>query len=323
MAMSRSNAPTRVVFMGTPAFAVPSLEALWNAQAAQGWELVGVVTQPDRPAGRGRRLTMSPVKARALEYGVPILQPGRLRREPDAVEALRALAPDLFVVAAFGQILPPEVLAIPRFGSVNVHASLLPAHRGASPIPAAILAGDPETGVSIMLMDEGMDTGPVLAQAPEPIHPDDTAATLAERLARRGAHLLVETLAGWLRGEVSPVPQEELPGEPSVCRPLRKEAGRIDWTQPAEAIQRMVRAYTPWPSAHTTWKGRPFKILRARAVPGQAEPGRVVQVAEGIAVGTGEGLLVLEEVQPAGKRAMAIRDLLNGAPDFLGTRLGA
>ncbi len=322
MAVSRSSAPPRVVFMGTPAFAVPSLEALWKAQATQGWELVGVVTQPDRPAGRGRRLTMSPVKARALEYRVPILQPGRLRREPDSVEALRALAPDLFVVAAFGQILSPEVLAIPRFGSVNVHASLLPAHRGASPIPAAILAGDPETGVSIMLMDEDMDTGPVLAQAPEPIHPDDTAATLAERLARRGAHLLVETLAGWLRGEVPPVPQEELPGEPSICRPLRKEAGRIDWTQPAEILQRMVRAYTPWPSAHTTWKGRPLKILRAWAAPGQAEPGRVVPVSGGAAVGTGEGLLVLEEVQPAGKRAMALRDLLNGAPDFMGARLG-
>ncbi|RME55717.1 MAG: methionyl-tRNA formyltransferase [Caldilineae bacterium] len=315
-------ANVRIVFMGTPAFAAPSLLALHEAERTQRWEIVAVVTQPDRPAGRGKRVAISPVKEAALELELPILQPGRLRREPEAVEALRSLAPDVIVVAAYGQILPKEVLEIPRFGCINVHASLLPAYRGASPITAAILDGQDETGVSIMLMDEGMDTGPVLAQARQPIRGDDTTASLGERLAMQGAALLVETLPRWLRGEVTPVDQGELPGTPSVCRLVKKEDGRIDWSRPAAYIERMTRAYTPWPSAFTTWKGALFKIWSADVAAGSAEPGRVLRLDGEVAVGSGDGLLVLRTVQPAGKRAMDIRSFLNGAPDFVGARLG-
>jgi methionyl-tRNA formyltransferase len=213
-------------------------------------------------------------------------------------------------------------LEIPRFGCVNVHASLLPAYRGSSPISAAILDGLERTGVSIMLMDVGMDTGPVLAQAKQPIRKDDTTATLSDRLAQQGAELLVETLPRWLAGQVAPVDQSDLPGEPSTCALVKKEDGAIDWSLPAVVIERMIRAYTPWPSAFTQWQGQNFKIWRARVASGKAEPRTVVETADGPAVGTGEDLLLLEEVQPAGKRTMEIRNFLNGAPDFVGSRLG-
>jgi methionyl-tRNA formyltransferase len=313
---------TRILFMGTPDFAVPSLAALHANGPRQNWRVVAVATQPDRPAGRGKKLLASPVKQLAQEQGLPVLQPARLRKQPDAVAQLRELAPDLIVVAAYGLILPASVLEIPTHGCINVHASLLPAYRGASPINAAILDGRVETGISIMLMDEGMDTGPVLAQARQPIHPDDTALTLGERLAQQGADLLVETLPGWLAGEVPPIPQSELPGEPSTCRLIKKDAGRIDWNAPAAQIERMTRAYVPWPSAFTTWRGQPFKIWQAEVVEGEAEPGRVVETPRGPAVGAGEQLLLLQRVQPAGKRAMPVQDFLNGAPDFVGSRLG-
>lgn len=313
---------TRIIFMGTPDFAVPSLRTLCEQAASRGWEVVAVVTQPDRPAGRGKKVVASPVKQYALTQGLPVLQPASLRKEPAMVEALRALAPDLFVVAAYGQILRKEVLALPTHGPINVHASLLPAYRGASPITAALLDGLTETGISIMLMDEGMDTGPVLAQARTSIAPAETAATLGERLAELGAQLLVETLPDWLNGQRTPTPQSELPGEPSLCRLIRKEAGQIDWTQPAVAIERMTRAYAPWPSAYTTWRGEAFKIWQADVVNGQAAPGLVVQTTAGPAVGTGAGLLRLVTVQPAGKRQMDMRSFLNGAPDFVGSQLG-
>ena len=224
---------TRILFMGTPDFAVPTLRALHERGAAHGWEVVAVATQPDRPAGRGKQLVASPVKGYAAAAGIPVLQPASLRKDPAAVETLRALAPDAIVVAAYGLILPKAVLEIPTFGCLNVHASLLPAYRGASPISAAILDGLDETGVSIMLMDEGMDTGPVLRQASQPILPVDTTESLSLRLAEQGADLLVATLAEWLAGTVAPIPQEELPGAPSACRLLRKEDGLIDWAQPA------------------------------------------------------------------------------------------
>ncbi|MCE7981105.1 MAG: methionyl-tRNA formyltransferase [Caldilinea sp. CFX5] len=309
--------------MGTPDFAVPSLRALCTHAAAQQWEVVAVVTQPDRPAGRGKKVVTGPVKQYALTQGLPILQPASLRKEPAAVDALRDLAPDLFVVAAFGQILRKEVLAIPTHGPINVHASLLPAYRGASPITAALLDGLTETGNSIMLMDEGMDTGAVLAQAKVPIAPDDTTATLSERLAEAGSQLLIATLPAWLAGKITPIPQSALPGEPSLCRLIRKEAGLIDWSQPAVLIERMTRAYSPWPSAYTTWRGESFKILQATVVNGTANPGQVVQTTGGPAVGTGDGLLRLVTVQPAGKRPMDWRSFLNGAPEFIGSRLGA
>ncbi len=307
---------TRAVFMGTPEFAVPSLQALL---AAAAFEVVGVITQPDREAGRGRKVQMSPVKQAALAAGVPILQPDRLR-DPAAFGELAALAPDLIVVAAYGQILRPNVLALPRRGCINVHASLLPRWRGASPIAAAILAGDEATGCTIMQMDTGMDTGPILAQASTAILSNDTTGSLGERLARQGADLLAATLPEYLSGRLTPHPQ---PDEGvTVCRPIQKEQARIDWTQPAAAIARLVRAYDPWPGAFTSWRGEPLKIGRAAAAAGQAEPGLVVRHAGGAAVGTGEGLLVLLEVQPAGKRMMAVREFLAGRADFAGAVLG-
>jgi methionyl-tRNA formyltransferase len=213
------------------------------------------------------------------------------------------------------------VLEIPTFGCINVHASLLPAYRGASPIAAALLDGRQETGVTIMLMDEGMDTGPALRQATQPIHADDTTTSISVRLAEQGAALLVETLAGWRRGEVAPIDQSLLPGESSTCHLIQKEDGRIDWTQPAVTIERMTRAYTPWPTAYTFWKGEPFRIIDASVLAGAETPGRVAHTPDGVVVGTGAGRLLLRTVQPAGKRAMDARSFLNGAPDFVGSTL--
>lgn len=313
--------PARIVFMGTPEFAVPALRLLYEQSAQSGWRVVGVVTQPDRPAGRGKQLAASPVKQFAAAHDLPILQPTTLRKDPDAAAALAALQPDLIVVAAYGLILPRNILELPTFGCVNVHASLLPAYRGAAPIAAALLDGLAETGVSIMLMDVGMDTGPVLSQARTAIGADDTTATLTARLAEQGAALLIATLPAWLQGEVAPVSQDELPGAASVCRQIAKDAGRIDWRRSAAYIERMTRAYTPWPAAFTTWHGEPFKILRAAVLPGAAAPGKVVGTPSGPAVGTGDGLLLLVDVQPAGKRAMDARSFLNGAQDFIGAHL--
>ncbi len=307
--------------MGTPDFAAASLRALLAAAAERQWQVVAVATQPDRPAGRGKQMVESAVKQVAVAAGVPVLQPASLRKDLDAVAALRLLAPDVIVVAAYGLILPRAVLEIPAFGCINVHASLLPAYRGASPITAAILDGLDATGVTIMLMDEGMDTGPALCQATQPIMPDDTTATLSERLAVQGGDLLVATLADWLAGDVAPIDQSLLLGEPSTCQRIDKEAGRIDWTQPAAAIERMTRAYAPWPTAYTTWKGEPFKIMAAAVVDGAAPPGLVERRTQGLTVGTGDGLLLLRTVQPAGKRAMDAQSFLNGAAGFVGTTL--
>lgn len=320
----------RIVFMGTPAFALPSLSALHGLAAPPGWQVVGVVTQPDRRAGRGKKLVAGPIKTFAMERRLPVLQPERLRQndasrpveQPDPLEWLRMLAPDLIVVAAYGQILPTRVLEIPTFGCLNVHASLLPAYRGASPITAALLDGLSQTGVTIMLMDAGMDTGPVLTQARLPVRTDDTTASLSERLAARGAELLAETIPAWLAGNVAPVAQADLPGEPSVCRLVKKRDGQIDWTMPAARVERMIRAYAPWPAAFTSWKGQNFKLWQGRVIAGHAEPGLVVEVDGDVAVGTGDGLMALQVVQPAGKRQMTTATFCNGAPDFVGSRLG-
>ncbi len=306
---------TRVIFMGTPDFSVPTLTALVEG----GYSVVAVVTQPDRPAGRGHELAPSPVKRYALAHGLKVLQPETLR-PPEAVAELAAMQPDVIVVAAFGMILPPNMLAIPPKGCINVHASLLPRHRGASPIAAAILAGDRVTGSTIMLMDEGMDTGPILAQATMELRPDDTTGTLSERLARQGADLLAATLPMWLAGEIHPQPQPA--EEATICRSLRKGQGQIDWTRPAVEIERMVRAYQPWPGAFTFWRGQLLKVLRAHVVEGVAEPGMVVPCREGAAVGAGQGLLALDEVQLAGRRAMTIGDFLRGQRAIIGARLG-
>ena len=309
----------RIVFMGTPDFAVPSLQAL-----ARDHQVVGVVTQPDRPAGRGRRLVAPPVKEAAGALGLEVIQPPTLRR-PEAVERLVAWRPDLVVVAAFGQILRPEVLAIPPHGCLNVHASLLPRYRGAAPIPAAILAGDERTGVTIMRMDEGLDTGPMLAQADWPIRPDDTTGSLTADLARLGASLLVEALPGWLEGRIAPRPQDD--SQATYCRTLQKEDGLLDWALTASHLDRQVRACDPWPGAYTAWAGQRLKILRARPLPGRpgpggAGPGRVVDLAPGTGVVTGEGVLELLEVQLAGKSAMDVHAFAQGRRDFVGSTLG-
>ncbi len=292
--------------MGSPAFAVPTLQAL-----AAAYPVVGVVTQPDKPAGRGRKPTPPPVKQAAQALGIPVMQPRRLRN-PEAFEQLQAWQPDLIVVAAYGQILRPNVLALPRYGCINVHASLLPRWRGASPIQHAILHGDKETGITIMLMDEGMDTGPILRQEALPIAPDETAASLSEKLSALGARVLLETLPGYLSGEIQPRPQPE---EGVTYAPLLKKAdGRLDFSEPAEALARKVRAFNPWPGAFTEWTRGLLKVHRAHALD-MPSPGEGVRlVVEGKpAFGAARGVLVLDEVQPAGKKPMPGEVFLLGA----------
>lgn len=285
-------------------------------------DVVGVVTQPDRPAGRGRELRQSAVKKAALKHDLPIFQPRTLR----TVEALAQLAewsPDVAVVAAFGQILSQEVLDLPPYGCLNVHASLLPRWRGAAPVAAAILAGDEVTGVTVMKMDAGLDTGPILAQREEPIRRDDARATLTDRLSYVGAELLVETLPPYLTGELEPSAQAD--EQATFADQLRKEDGKLDWSGKAVELDRKIRAFTPWPGTFTFWQGRRLKVLEASPVPewaGDAAPGTVVEVGDGAAVATGEGALRLEEVQLAGKRAMAMGPFLRGRQDFVGSRLG-
>ncbi|HUW10152.1 MAG TPA: methionyl-tRNA formyltransferase [Anaerolineae bacterium] len=309
---------TRVLFMGTPEFAVPSLEAL----ADSNYHVVGVVTQPDRPSGRGRKLVSSPVKRFAVEHGLAVLQPPSLRAD-EAVAAMSALAPDVFIVAAYGLILPQAVLDVPKQGSLNVHGSLLPRYRGAAPITAAILAGAETTGITIILMDAGMDTGPMLSQAPCPMRPQDTMGDLTARLAVAGAALLMETLPRWLAGEIEPQPQ--IATLATYAPMVRKQDGRIVWARSASWIARQVRAYQPWPGATTHWNDRPLKILEAQPVPvpvGDEEPGRVLTWRGGTAVVTGDGLLRLTRVQLAGKRALPMCEFLHGHQQFLGSLLG-
>ncbi len=303
--------------MGTPSFSVPTLNALVVEH-----QLVAVVTQPDRPAGRGRDVSQSAVKKAALDHGLPVFQPVSLQ-SPEAVDRLAQWRPKVIVVAAFGQILPQEVLDVPPYGCLNVHASLLPRWRGAAPVAAAIRAGDEMTGVTIMKMDAGLDTGPIVAQREEPIRPDDTRATLMERLSYVGAELLAETLPPYLAGDVQPRPQGE--EDATFADRLRKEDGELDWSLTAEELDRKIRAFTPWPSTFTFWRDRRLKVLRASSMPnwmGPASPGTVIEADDGAAVATSEGALRLEEVQLAGKQAMAIGPFLRGRRDFVGSQLG-
>ncbi|TVR18632.1 MAG: methionyl-tRNA formyltransferase [Anaerolineaceae bacterium] len=304
----------KVLFMGTPDFAVPALQALIEAH-----EVVAVVTQPDRPAGRGRRLRVSPVKHVAIAHDIPVFQPERLRR-PDALETLAGWPADVFVVAAFGQILPQAALDMPAHGSINVHASILPRWRGAAPIHAAIRAGDAETGVTIMQMDAGLDTGPMLSVRRTPITPDDTAQNLHDRLAELGAALLAETLPPYLAGEIVPQPQPE--AGVTYAPQITKAEGRIDWAQPADAITRQVRAFTPWPGTFTDWDGRLLKVHRGTASAGSAPAGQVVMVDGRLAIGTGDGLFFPEAVQLEGKQAVSIDDFVRGYPHVVGVTLG-
>lgn len=305
--------------MGTPKFALPTLEKLCDA-----YPVVGVVTQPDRPAGRGRRCIAPPVKQLAEAEGIPIFQPERLRAI-EAVERVRAWAPDLIIVAAFGQILPQSVLELPRFGALNVHSSLLPRWRGATPVQAAILAGDAVTGVTIMQMDAGLDTGPILAQRELAIKALESAGELEERLAQLGAELLLDILPPYLSGELKPRPQPE--EGVTLTRRLRKEAAALDWAQPALTLERQVRAFSPEPGAFTLWEAERLKILQAQArqdIPlPQAAPGTVFAWEAMPAVVTGNGALVLLQLQMAGKRPMSGDAFLRGKSAVLGSHFTA
>ena len=298
----------KIVFIGSPDFALPTLQALH-----ENYPLVGVVTQPDRAAGRGRELKPPPVKRLALELGIPVIQPENLR-EPEAMQQLHAWSPDAIVVAAFGQILRQDVLDLPQFGCLNVHASLLPRWRGAAPINAAILHGDKETGITIMKMDAGLDTGPILRQRSMRIEPHETAGSLFEKLSTLGAELLLDTLPAYLDGEIEPRPQPE---EGTTYAPmLKKEDGLLDFTNPAGVLERKVRAFNPWPGTYFEWDGNLLKVHRASIGVGKMQAGKRGVYLGLPVVGTSGSLLVLEEVQPAGKKPMSGKAFLAGARNW-------
>ena len=317
-----------IVFIGTPAFAVPSLRRL----IADGQNVSAVVTQPDRPSGRGRKLTISPVATVADELDIPILKPASLR-DTDAVAQIASLKPEAIATVAYGQIIRQNVLDIPPRGVLNVHPSLLPRWRGASPVPAAILSGDETTGVTIMLMDAGMDTGPILSQREQPIADTDTAGSLLDTLSVVAADLLSETLTRWLNGDVEPQPQSN--DNAIACSLLRKEDGAIDWSLSAIDIWRRVRAYNPWPGAFTSTGDESLHILQAWPLAPNlgGEPGTIIEIADdrrealpdsaakaAFAVQTGDGVLVVIEAQRAGRKPLHSADLLRGMPGLIGSR---
>ena len=320
----------RIVFFGSPEFALPTLEAL----LASEHEVACVVTQPDRPAGRRHALTPPPVKAMALEHGLTVLQPAKVSDEA-SVESLRGLDADVFVIAAYGQILRQRVLDLPKHGCLNVHASLLPRHRGASPIAAAILAGDDVAGVTIMEMVRALDAGPMVATVEEPILASDTAGSLEARLAVAGARRLVEVLAPWAAGELKAVPQDE--ALVTYAPQLQRGDARIDWSRPAVEIWRAVRAYNPWPVAFTTCEGQELRVLEAwplqAASQASVEPGTVLPPmrlpddagfgnSEALSVQTGDGVLAVLRLQRQGGKPMSGMDFLRGKRELVGMRLG-
>jgi methionyl-tRNA formyltransferase len=310
----------KIIFMGTPDFAVPSLKALIKNQ----YEVVAVVTQPDRPSGRGKRLTPPPVKVVAEAAGLKVMQPERLRNEAVVTE-LAALQPDLIMVAAFGQILRQNVLDLPSYGCLNVHASLLPRWRGASPVTAAIRAGDTETGITLMKMDIGLDTGPILAQRAIPIQPHHTGGTLTAELAELGASLLIETLPDWLAGRIQARPQDDALA--TLAPRLKKEEGEIDWSRPAVEIERQIRAFSPWPGTFTCHGSDQIKLLAAEVArleppaPAYQKPGTLFKLQREVYVTTGQGVIRLTSVQPAGRKAMPAEAMLNGQPNLQGAKL--
>ena len=307
-----------VVFFGTPDFGVPVLRALLEHH-----RVLAVITQPDRYAGRGRRTLMQPpVKELSIARQVPVLQPPRLRRDKAALATLRELNADVFVLAAYGQILRPNVLEIPPHGVIGVHASLLPLYRGAAPVAAAIRGGDQETGITLMLTDAGMDTGAMIAQRNLAISPDDTTETLSERLAHLGAALITEVLPAWLAGEIRALPQEDALA--TFAPLLTKEEGHVDWERSATEIDRLVRAFTPWPGTFCMVGDKSLKIVRVRPEPEAkvtVAPGTVLDHNGGVAVSTGAGLLILEIVQPAGKSPLQAVQYARGRRDLIGGKL--
>lgn len=312
----------RLVFMGTPAAGIPILAAL---HAAPGLEVAGVYTPPDRPRGRGRAMEPTPVKAAALDLALPVFQPHSLRPEVVRRE-LAALQPEVIVVAAYGKLLPPEALAIPLHGCLNLHPSLLPKYRGPAPVAAAILAGEPTTGVTLMLLDAGMDSGPILAQREHPLTGRETAADLTDTLFGLGTQLLLDNLAPWVSGQRAAQPQDE--AQATITRKLERADGIADWRQPAAVLERMRRAYTPWPGLTAYWQGKALRLLEVTASDSPdysaAAPGRVVALPipeTPAAIGTGQGLLALQRVQLEGRRPAGIADFLRGYPDFIGSQL--
>jgi len=315
-------AALRIVFLGTPELAATSLQALLREPS---FHVVAAVTQPDRPKGRALQLQPSPVKQLALRAGLPVLQPLKARDEPFLAE-LRALRPDLIAVAAFGQLLPKPILELPRWGCLNVHTSLLPKYRGASPIQYALLHGEAETGVTIMQMDVGLDTGGILSQRTIPIRDEDTAATLHDRLAQLGADLLVTTIHELVAGQLQPRPQPA--AEATLTTKLKKEDGRIDWTRPAREIWNRIRAFTPWPGAFTFLPAAPqpqlLKIWQAEIVTAQGDAGQVLRADKaGIVIACGQGALRVTSLQRQGGRRLSAPEFLAGHPLPDGLRLGA
>ena len=326
----------RVLFMGTPEFSVPTLDAV-----ADRHEIVAVATRPDKPRGRGQQVTDSPVKEWALRHGIPVQQPPTLR-SPEAQEQLASASPEVVVVVAYGLILPPEVLSMPARGCVNVHASLLPRHRGAAPVAWAILSGDRVSGVTTMLMDEGLDTGAILMQKEDPLDPRDTTPQVAARFARLGAELLVETLDLWGEGALEPTPQDDAAA--TLAPRFKKQDGEVDWSRTAVEIDRQVRALQPWPGVHTFVRGHRLRIWAAApssfedgerlagGTPSLATPSSASSLAPGTVVGSGSDsllvacgggeLLQIDEVQLAGRRRQAVDDFLRGNELAVGTRLG-
>jgi methionyl-tRNA formyltransferase len=309
--------PARTIFFGSGSFALPILEALRDHPTI---ELIGVVAPPDRPAGRGGVARPVPVAAAARTIGLPLVQPDRLRA-PEIVGALQALTPDLGVLADFGRLVPASILAIPAHGILNVHPSLLPLHRGATPIPATILAGDPMAGVVVMAMDEGLDTGPIVASRAWPLDGTETAPDLEARAAREGAELLAESLGPYLRGERAAEPQA---GTTTMTRPLQRDDGRLDPSRPVAELERQVRAYLPWPGSHVETHAGRLVVLRAAAVPGEPgdRPGELVPDGDGVALVAADGRLRMLEVQPAGGRPMSGAEYRRGHAGILGQPVG-
>lgn len=294
----------RIIFFGTPSFAIPALNALLHA----GEEVIAVVTQPDKRKGRDRLLSPPPVKEAAVEKGIQVRQPITFK-DTSFLDELNSLKPDLIVVVAYGKILPLRILRLPVHGCMNIHASLLPKYRGAAPIQWAIIKGEKRTGITTMLMDEGLDTGDILLREETDISPDDTAATLGKRLSETGASLLIKTIEKLKDGSLHPVPQA---GTPSYAPPLKKEDGRINYTSAAEDIRNMVRGMYPWPCAYCYLNGERIKITRVSVLEGSGLPGRIEKAGDELIVGTGAGLLSIIELQPEGKRVMTARDFLGG-----------
>ena len=303
---------TSIIFLGSPEFAVPILERL-----AQDFKVSAVVTQPDRPSGRGAKTEYSAIKNLALSLGLHVFQPVKIKDE-GFISILADIAPDLIVVAAYGQILSRQLIELPKYGCINVHASLLPRWRGASPIQSAILAGDEETGVTIMKMDEGLDTGPILSHSTLPINASDNASTLSEKLSMAGAELLANTLDGYLAGQIQPVQQNN--DKATLTKLLRKSDGQMDFNQPAAYLERMVRAYDPWPGAFFQHNDQLIKVLRAHMDVGRLlKPGVTTVISKKPALGTSEGILVLDVVQPQGRRIMTGVEFLNGIRNWITT----